>query len=341
MANARLKVAVIMGGISPEREVSLRSGEAVLRNLSRERYEVISVEIRADGSWRRRDESAVSDHSSDGTPDLLRREKVDLAFIALHGVGGEDGSIQGLLESFGIPYTGSGVLASALGMDKAVCKIILRDAGIETPAWFSIRSADPLGKRTLIEGGRKLGLPVIVKPRNSGSSIGVFRSENLLELEEHVSDVLSRFGSVLVEEFVEGREFTCGVLGNCGTGVFLPLPVTEICCTTPIFDYNSKYSEDGAREITPAGISAKEREKIQQTAVWAHQALGCDGLSRVDMIWGSKGLYVLEVNTIPGMTERSLCPQAAEAAGMGFSGLLSRMVELAMAKAGRPTISAA
>jgi len=330
-----------MGGISPEREVSLRSGEAIVRHLSPERYEVIPIEIRADGSWGRRNESTLSEHPSDGTPSFLLHERVDLVFIALHGVGGEDGSVQGLLESFGIPYTGSGVLASALGMDKAVCKIILRDAGVATPAWFSIRSDDPFGKRILIEGGRKLGLPVIVKPRNSGSSIGVFRAENLLELEEHVNDVLNRFGSVLVEEFIEGREFTCGVLGNCGADTLSPLPVTEVRYTTPIFDYISKYNEDGAEEITPAEVSSKEGDEIQKTAVWAHRALGCDGLSRVDMILGRKGLYVLEVNTIPGMTERSLCPQEAEVAGMGFSGLLDRIVELAMEKAARPLVSLA
>ena len=335
MLNTRLRVAVIMGGTSPEREVSLRSGQAIAGNLSPERYDVVPVEIRADGSWFRRDVPVSPDCPSDGTPSLLLRDKVDLALIALHGAGGEDGSIQGLLEAFGIPYTGSGILASAMGMDKAVCKVLLRDAGVATPNWFSIRFGDALGRRTLIEGGRKLGLPVIVKPRNCGSSIGVFRAENLQELEEMVNEVLDRFGSVLVEEYISGREFTCGVLGNTGSGAFQALPVTEILHTAPIFDYDSKYSEAGAREITPAEISTKEREKIQQTAIWAHQALGCDGLSRADMIRGDKGLYVLEVNTIPGMTERSLCPQEAIAAGMGFQGLLDRMVELAMEKAGR------
>ncbi|HEY3266900.1 MAG TPA: D-alanine--D-alanine ligase [Armatimonadota bacterium] len=313
----RLKVAVLMGGDSAERDISLKTGEQVMGALDPARYEAFPVD-----AARLREASDLS---------AVWPVRPDVVFIALHGPGGEDGAVQGLLEWMDLPYTGSGVLASALAMDKAMCKRVLRGEGIATP-WSAVVAAPPAGG---MEGYR---MPLVVKPNRQGSSFGLTIVRNASELPAAIQLALRYDSECLLEEFVAGPEITVSVLGNrCPQA----LPIIEIVPKGEFYDFASKYEEGGSQHIIPARISPKACRLAEEFACRAHQALGCRGMSRTDLIVCGDRVTALEVNTIPGMTRTSLLPHAAAAAGIPFPDLLDRLIGFALEARSGPSASPA
>lgn len=298
-----IRVAVLLGGISNEREISLKSGKQIIKNLNHKRYKITSYDPKTQLMKLIRDAKA---------------KRIDVAFNALHGKGGEDGGIQGLLDWLGVPYTGSGVMASALAIDKNRSKMIYRENDIPTP------TAIMLEKFELALIKRKLGDKIVIKPSADGSSVGVSVNPPKKHWKKLIETRIRKEGSCLVESFCPGRELTVGVLGD------QPLPVIEIRPRNEFFDFEAKYTPGMSEEICPAPIPNKIAKQAQEIGLKAHKALDCRGYSRTDMIWTSKGLEVLETNTLPGMTETSLLPLAAKTAGYSFSALLDQMIRLAM-----------
>ena len=308
---SKLKVAVLMGGISTEREISLITGKQILAALNKDKYNAYRLDTR--------DELAI----------LLDTElRPDLAFIALHGRGGEDGTIQGFLELAGIPYTGSGVLASAIGIDKVMSKRIWRAEGIPLPGEITVERSDELcvdclNKKIL----RSFGYPVVVKPNAQGSSVGCAILQDMTGLREAVESALEHDPVALIEQFVSGTEITVGLLGNDIPQV---LPIVEIVPRNGFYDYESKYTEGECEHILPARISELAAQRAREYAVKCHQILGCRGVSRVDMIVDGDHPWPLEINTIPGMIPMSLLPDAALEAGISFSELLDIIISYAL-----------
>lgn len=332
------------GGKSPEHEISLISGQEVIRNLDKSKYAVFPVVISRDGkAWRLTDpKSALSlpdplkarvskkEIIPDSYKEISGADKlaggVEVAFIAMHGPYGEDGTIQGLLELAGIPYTGSKVLASALGMDKIKFREILQGKGLPIPKYIVVN------KNEKIRGLRGLGKPpYFVKPYNQGSSVGASIVKKKSELSKALRLAYRYSEIALVDEYLKGRELTVGVIGNEKP---LALPVIEIKpLKGEFFDYESKYTESGAEEIVPASLSKKLTEKVQDLAIEVYKGLGARGFSRVDFILKeSKYPYILEINTIPGLTPMSLLPKAAKAAGIGYTKLLEKIINYAFSK---------
>lgn len=304
------RVAVLMGGRSAEREISLLTGEEIYKALLSSSYQALKIEA-DEMMW-----------------ENLKKEKPDAVFIALHGRWGEDGTVQGMLEVLDIPYTGSGVLASALGIDKAISKLIFQAAGIETPRFVLLTREKRRSTKAMKEFISEVGFPLAIKPRREGSTIGL----SIVRSQEEVDAALEKaflYDDALIEEFIEGKEVTVGILGNED---LLALPSLEIDYDSEIYDFESKYTPGMSRHIIPARISKRQEKEIQELALAAHRALGCRGFSRVDLIVGKEKIVVLEVNTIPGMTSLSLFPDAARAAGIEFPQLISRIVELALEK---------
>lgn len=305
------KILVLMGGESTEREVSLRSGKAVADAL-RQRFEnVTELDLTRE------------------TIGEIGKIAPDCAFIALHGKGGEDGTVQGLLEWMGIPYTGPGTLASALCLDKMMTKKVLTLSGVPTPQFFSISpEADP--KEAIGNAIRVLGLPLVLKANCQGSSIGVAILREREGAEETLRELFTYGDQVLAEKFLSGTELTVPVMGN---EKLLVLPPIEITSSGKFYDYESKYTPGGSRHIIPARISAEVEKKVKAIAAKAYAETGCRGLARVDMMLDEKGdPFVIEINTSPGMTETSLFPDAARAAGIAFPELCETLVDLALEK---------
>jgi D-alanine-D-alanine ligase len=260
-------------------------------------------------------------------------EKPDVVFIALHGKGGEDGTIQGMLELLGLPYTGSGVLASALAMDKAMTKHLFRSAGIPVLEDLLVRRGQALDPAALTAGVCQLlgGFPVFVKPNAEGSTFGCTLVASSAELPGAIEIALQYDALAIIERYARGMEITVGVLGNTGEAEGLEaLPVIEIVPKAAYYDYESKYAEGGSEHIIPARLSEALLRRAQEIALRCHELLGCRGMSRTDMIVAGQELVVLEVNTIPGMTPTSLLPQAAAHAGIPFSQLLDRLIASAL-----------
>lgn len=296
-------VAVLMGGWSAEREVSLRSGKACAEALERKGYRVTKIDVGRDIAT------------------VLQTLKPDVALNVLHGRPGEDGTLQGILEIVGIPYSHSGVLASAMAMQKDLAKIVFRANGIPTPGGMVV-------SRAAAAKAHVLERPYVLKPVNEGSSVGVFI---VTKAHEHPPQELTRadweFGDmVLAEPFIPGKELTCAVMGEEALGVI------EIVPTARFYDYEAKYAPGGSTHLLPAPISPFVYQEVRRLAVAAHRALGCRGVSRADFRWddtaeGTGGLVCLEVNTQPGMTETSLVPELAAHAGISFAELVQWMVE--------------
>lgn len=298
------KVAVLLGGRSGEREVSLKSGTAVLAALQAQGIDAQGFDPR---------DRALHD-----------LEKFDRVFINLHGRFGEDGCIQGALEMLHIPYTGSGVMASAIGMDKWRSKLLWRAMGIVTPD-FELLKADT--DFAAVE--KKLGLPLFVKPANEGSSIGISKVKAAGGLAAAYALAAKADPLVLAEKFVGGGEYTVGILGHEQHGL-VALPIVRIVPKNEFYDYEAKYLRDDTEYLCPCGLSAEKEALIQQEAIAAFKALGCSGWGRVDFLMDEHGQhYFLEVNTSPGMTDHSLVPMAAKAAGISFEQLVLRVLELA------------
>lgn len=363
-AQPKIRVAVLMGGPSGEHDVSISSGLQVLAGLDPARYEAIPVEIRRDGSWligerptaRSLDSRADGDAPRQGATLATRREPealgmerlrggaglapVDVVFIALHGAGGEDGTIQGLLTILGLPFTGSGVLASALAMDKVKAKEVYQQHGIPIARQAVVTRrefARASGRETLLATlVTDVGLPCVVKPVLGGSSVATHVADSKESLLAALEDALSVDTRALVEQQLVGVEVTCGVLGGAPLEDALALPVTEIVpLGGSFFDFRAKYTKGASEEITPARIDEATTRRVQDLALAAHAALGCEGMSRTDFIIVGGVPHALETNTIPGLTPMSLLPQAAAAAGLSFPELLDRLIGSALLRAGK------
>ncbi len=321
-ASGLIKVAVLMGGPSSEHEVSLGTGQNVIDNLDKVKYESVVVKISKTGKW-----------FLDGKPttqaDALKGH--DVIFNALHGTFGEDGKVQGILEHNGITYTGSGIAGSAIAMDKFHSREIFKLAGLNVPRTMKLKRGENYMARVSFFVNKIVKLPVVVKPCSNGSSVGVQVVDDLSKLEKAVVSAFKLDKFVLVEEFIKGRELTCGVLENFNSQPVAALPVTEIIPVKnhKFFNYDAKYKAGHSNEITPAPIDDVLTKKAQDIAVRTHQILGCSGYSRTDMILknGNGTIYVLETNTLPGLTKNSLLPKAAHVAGLTFSELLDKIIE--------------
>lgn len=295
------KVAVLMGGLSAEREVSLNSGKSVLKALLAQGYNAVGIDVGRDLAQR------------------LADEKVEVAFIALHGRFGEDGSVQGVLELMGIPYTGSGVLASALAINKVVSKVVFRSAGLTVAPYQVLRRSQELEL--------SFELPVVVKPSQEGSSVGVHIVKESGQMEAALADAFSYDSEILVEQFIDGREVQVGILDGNALGAIEIVPKGEF------YDYEAKYTAGMAEHILPARLPADIYEKVLRAGEQAHAALGCDCYSRVDFLVTEAGeCYLLEVNTLPGMTDLSLLPEIAGGAGIDFPALVQRILMAASLK---------
>lgn len=341
----KLRVAVLMGGLSSERAVSLSTGRMILESLDKDKYEAVPVDAALffGSSQRKLPGSDIEVAAVAEAEKALARvgplrsisdavstsdERVDVAFIALHGKFGEDGTVQGMLELLGIPYTGSGVLSSALAMDKIMCKRVLRSAGVNVPESIDILSRSDVSKMDLVSMVKPLGYPVMVKPSKQGSTIGMSKVETEGNLQRAVEEAFKYDNQVLIESFVRGTEITVGLLGNTDPQV---LPIVEIVPAKGFYDYEAKYTPGATAKIVPARISENAAAEARRLALVSHKALGCRGMSRVDMIvQPDDSVVVLEVNTIPGMTPTSLLPTAAKAAGIEFPELLDRLIQLAL-----------
>ena len=305
----KLNLALLSGGISSEREVSLNSGDQVFEALDKEKYNILRYDPKTDL------ERLITDSP-----------RIDAALIILHGPYGEDGTVQGLLDLLRIPYQGSGVLGSAVAMNKIASKQLYEKAGVPTPPYLVLQNGSDMNLDTCAS---KFGFPMVVKPVVGGSSVGmsIVRSES--DFQPAFDVAVAEDKTVLVEPYIEGIELTVGVIGNRDLEAF---PVIEIVPDDAheFFDYEAKYSAGVTEEICPARIDDEMTRKAQSYAKLAHQTLYCKGYSRTDMILKDRDIYVLETNTIPGMTATSLLPQAASAAGLSFSQLLDRLIELSL-----------
>ncbi len=340
-----MKILVLMGGTSAERDVSLASGEAIVKALKQAGHQVLALDTAQGQKLLSDDGKYIPDGVKDKPPDLRELEmvskqqaleaihsfdfsQVDVVFLALHGGQGEDGTIQALLDLTGKPYTGSGVLASALAMDKAMSKKIFECEGILTPEWFSVDESDPVAVSTvekIIE--KSFGFPCVVKPNNQGSTVGLTVVEKKQALAEALDSAREYSNHILIETYIAGRELTVGVLGDT------PLPVVEIIPEHGIYDYECKYTHGKSRYVCPAEIPEEKAKEIQAIGLKAFQALGCEGYARVDFRYGEDDqFYCLEVNTLPGMTSLSLVPMAAKALGIEFPELVDKIAGLALKK---------
>jgi D-alanine-D-alanine ligase len=308
----KLNLALLSGGISSEREVSLNSGDQVFEALDKEKYNILRYDPKTDL------ERLITD-----------APRIDAALIILHGPYGEDGTVQGLLDLLRIPYQGSGVLGSAAAMNKIASKQLYEKAGVPTPPYLVLENGSDTNLDTCAS---KFGFPMVIKPVVGGSSVGMSIARSESDFQPALDAAIAEDKTILIEPYIEGIELTVGVIGNRDLEAF---PVIEIVPDDAheFFDYEAKYSAGVTEEICPARIDAEMTHKAQSYAKLAHQTLFCKGYSRTDMILKDRDIYVLETNTIPGMTATSLLPQAASAAGLNFSQLMDRLIELSLENA--------
>jgi D-alanine-D-alanine ligase len=312
------RIGVLMGGTSAERAISLKTGRAIWKSLKSQGFNTCAID------------------SGPALPEALKKNKINFAYLALHGTGGEDGTVQGLLDWLKIPYTGSGVLASALAMDKAASKRLFDAAKLSTAPWYVLHQPRPLTKaeRTAPPPdcgghpkggmGSRLGYPVVVKPASQGSAVGVSIVKSAKEWPAALMNAFRYDHAVIVEKFLQGPEITVGVLGT------QVLPIIEILPqhNRPFYDFHAKYAPGGSRHILPARISPAAARRASALALKACRVLGTRAVARVDFIVDKRrGPCLLEVNTIPGMTETSLLPDAARAAGIDFDALVLKIAE--------------
>lgn len=308
-AKSVLDITVLVGGISQEREVSLLSGKAVCQALRRMGHAVTPADI------------------NPGDVSALDRQGADLVFIVLHGAFGENGQVQQLCEDRGLCYVGSGPQASQLAMDKVASKTHFRAAGLATPDWLVLSASQDAARRTKLL--KEMPLPLVLKPIDGGSSIDVLIVRDEEACRQSVDDLLARYPQVLVETCIIGRELTVGVVGDQA------MPIIEIKTTREFYDYFAKYQDDSTQYIVNPELPPGARERLQQDALKAFEALGCRDLGRVDFILTADGTpYILEINTIPGFTSHSLLPKAAAAAGIGLDQLCERLARMALDRKG-------
>lgn len=320
MVRNKLKVAVLMGGPSSEYEISLKTGENVLKNLDPDKYNVTKVRIDKNGKW------MIGNRIYDPKTIL---GKVDVAFNALHGEFGEDGIVQGLLEFYKTPYTGSDLLSSALAINKARSRQLFKLTGLNSPRSILLKKNGEYQTTVNFFINRITSFPIVVKPNGRGSSLGVSIIGDQEHLEDAIKAAFDFDDEVLLEEYIKGEEIAVSVLDGYRKKKHFALPPTHILPSEVFgfFSYDAKYLPGASREITPASLSRNLTNKVREAALKAHAALGCRGYSRTDMIVKDNIVYVLETNTLPGLTDTSLLPQQAEAAGLSFSKLLDLILE--------------
>jgi len=305
----KLTIALLAGGISSEREISLQSGDQVYEALDKKKFDIIRY-----------------DPKTDLNRLVAEAPNIDAALIILHGPYGEDGTVQGLLDLLDIPYQGSGVLGSAIAMNKLVSKQLYERFGLPVPPYIVIQHNNAIDPEECL---KKLGMPLVVKPVKGGSSVGISIVKSKESLKNAVDEAFTYDDTVLIESYIDGIELTGGVIGNKNLEA---LPIIEIIPDKEheFFDYEAKYTAGITREICPARIDEDLTVKAQTYAKMAHSSLFCKGYSRTDMILKKRDIYIIETNTIPGMTATSLLPLAAGTAGIGFSQLLDRLIELSI-----------
>ncbi|HEY8492163.1 MAG TPA: D-alanine--D-alanine ligase family protein [Dehalococcoidia bacterium] len=346
-ADGRLKVAVLFGGRSVEHEVSIVSARSIMAALDPERFEAVPVGISKTGTWLTPEETeaflrrsagkyqdALTDEDRRG---LLARPQalevltqVDVVFPMVHGTNGEDGTLQGLLELARVPYVGAGVTASALGMDKALQKVVFRAAGIPVADWITVLRSrwEQDARPVLREVEERIGYPCFVKPANGGSSVGVSKVRSREDMEEAVAEAGRYDRKILVERAVQGREIECSVLGNDDPEAS---PLGEVVPSHEFYDYAAKYLDDSTQIIVPTTVPEEAERRIRELAVAAFRAIDCAGMARVDFFLQDDGeALVNEINTIPGFTSISQYPKLWEAAGLPYRDLLTRLIELAL-----------
>ncbi len=318
----RLKVAVLTGGPSKEHEVSIKSAENVLAHLDQEKYETKRILIGKKGEW-------------PIEPNQLKKE-ADVAFIAMHGPYGEDGTIQIILESEKIPYTGSGIGASALGMNKFLSLRLFKEAGLNIPKTFLIAKNEWQNEESKVLDfiRHHIGFPAVLKPNSDGSSFGVAFAHSFEEALFNLNNIFALSKEAIIQPYISGRELTCGVFDHGWRGSEIALLPTEIIPKKNyFFDYESKYVPDGASEITPPNLPQAFTSELRKVAIAAHRLAGARGFSRTDMILDKDGrIFILEINTIPGLTTESLFPKAAFASGVQFSKILDKIIESAFGR---------
>ena len=349
----KLSVCVLFGGVSPEHEVSLRSAESVLNHIDHSKYNVFPVGITKDGDWiyyTGKDYSLLPTGAWKNHPDNRRaaisplrgqgllcfegdcvvRERIDVVFPVLHGENGEDGTIQGLLQLAGIPYVGPHVAASAVAMDKTLTKLVADQAGIPQADWLLVRREEMECRMEFIldQLEEKFAYPMFVKPAGTGSSVGVSKAVDRQALEQGLRAAAVYDQKVLVEEFIRGKEIEVAVMGNDN-------PVASVCgeidSGAEFYDYDAKYITDTSVAYIPARISEEAAEQVRELAVRVYQAIGCQGLSRVDFFVTEDGRAVFnEINTIPGFTSISMYPKLFAASGIPYSQLIDELIDLAM-----------
>ena len=297
-----MKVGVIMGGISSEREISLKSGKSIIENIDKNKYEVIPVVI-------------------DEKVDIINKVKdLDFALLALHGKFGEDGTVQSVLQTLDIPYSGCGPLTSALCMDKDLTQPVFEANGIRTSRWLNVKSVEEIDYEAI----ENIGYPVFIKPTNGGSSVATFKIYDKEKVQEAVEEGLKWDTEVMIEEFIDGNEITCPVFDN------KLFPVIAIKPKSDFFDYTQKYSENGADEVL-VELEEDLYKEVKEMALKTYKALKCEVYSRIDMIVNKEGTpYILEVNTLPGMTAASLFPKSAKGEGYSFSEFLDLIIETSL-----------
>ncbi len=347
------RICLLFGGKSGEHEISLQSAKSVYEALDKNKYDITLVGIDKTGRWLLGDGAnfllqaqnykttklntaamqTVVPAPNAGTASLIAQEngeevgRIDLVMPIMHGPFGEDGKLQGMLEMLGVPYVFSGVLASALGMNKYKAKLVAKDAGLTVADDIILQRGENYDETAII---KELSLPIVVKPNELGSSVGMAIAKNAAELKKGIAAAFKHCDQIILEQFIAGRELTVPVLGNNPPQA---LPVIEIIPKISVwFDYKAKYEPGGSEEICPAKVPAEAAARAQAEAVKIFQAIGCSDLARVDFIWSKTDnqLYFLEINTIPGLTSASLTPKAAQAADMSFSEFLDKLIELAV-----------
>ena len=350
MADDRIHLIVLFGGQSAEHDVSCVTAAHVLRAIDQERYRITPIGIDRDGRWQTATSAVEALAARHGAlpaqltvggefvsaSDLLSKSAVQGTVVVmplLHGPLGEDGTVQGMLELMDVPYVGSGVLGSAVGMDKAIAKEVLGFHGIAQARWISVREHELTPSR-LAEIARSLRLPVFVKPSNMGSSVGVSKASTIEELQASVEHALTYDEWVVIEEAIGGREIEVAVLGNFEPAVSVP---GEIVPGNDFYDYDDKYVTDSAQLIIPAPLTPEQTAVVRDLALQVYAALRCEGLARVDFFFeeNGRGFLVNEVNTMPGFTPISMYPKMWQHSGMTYAQLVDRLIELALERHGR------
>lgn len=296
-----MKVGIIMGGISSERDISLDSGESILQNIDTNKYDVVKIVI----------------DKKDDIINKVKKENIDFALLALHGQFGEDGTVQSVLQSLGIPYSGCGPLSSATCMDKDMTKNLLKAAGIRTAPWINLRDVSELNFDKIEE----LGYPVVIKPTHGGSSVATFIIKDKSEVLNAVNEGFKWDSEVMIEKFIKGEEITCPIFNN------EMYPVLAIKPKSEFFDFESKYNDGGADEFIVT-LDEKLHKEVEEMALLTYRVLKCSVYARVDMIVTEDSIpYVLEVNTLPGMTKNSLFPKSAAGINISYSQLIDNIIE--------------